>query len=676
MLRKSITTLFVLALTSLTLHAQKPATIPETSAWTATAGSFVPQGRILVRDARFMPTARILAADYKTLLERDLSVVDKGKPKVGDIVLQAAKERGMGSEGYRLAIGEKCATLTAETPRAALWGVRTLLQMSELSTDGTLPCGVADDRPAYALRGFMIDCGRKYIPMNYLRSLVRVMSYYKMNTLQVHLNDNGFPQYFGNDWAKTQSAFRLQSDYFPELTARDGSYTKQEFRQFVRFADSLGVEIIPEIDVPAHSLAFTHFRPSLASKDCGFDHLDISSRETYAFLDSLFAEYLAGPDPVFCTPRVHIGTDEYSNRTKALVEQFRAFTDHYLRLVRSYGKQPVCWGSLTHAKGDTPVLVDSVLMMLWSNDFAKPDEMLKLGYQVISIPDGYIYIVPAAGYYSDYLDCPMLYEEWTPAQTGRQRLADDEPLLHGGMFALWNDHVGNGISVSDIHDRVLPAMKVISAKTWSGAATTLPYATFDSIATRLSEAPGVNESGRLLRTYTAEAVQPNAQLVSEAACYPAEAPYGSRISFTVDCQKEAKGTILTLSDRARFYLADPQQGLVGFERDNYLDTFPYRLPETGTVELCIESTAKGTTLFANGKKVGDLQKRTLYATPPAAAFDHQTSAAVWHPQVIEPTNRNRMFYLSTLQFPLARTGQFNSKISKLRVEPLAEASSK
>ena len=45
-----------------------------------------------------------------------------------------------------------------------------------------------------SLRGFMIDCGRKFIPMAYLQDLVKIMAYYKMNTLQVHLNDNGFKQ--------------------------------------------------------------------------------------------------------------------------------------------------------------------------------------------------------------------------------------------------------------------------------------------------------------------------------------------------------------------------------------------------------------------------------------------------------------------------------------------------
>ena len=59
----------------------------------------------------------------------------------------------------------------------------------------------------------MIDCGRKFIPMSYLQDLVKIMAYYyKMNTLQVHLNDNGFKQYFDNNWDKTYAAFRLESE--------------------------------------------------------------------------------------------------------------------------------------------------------------------------------------------------------------------------------------------------------------------------------------------------------------------------------------------------------------------------------------------------------------------------------------------------------------------------------
>lgn len=79
------------------------------------------------------------------------------------------------------------------------------------------------------MRGFMIDCGRKFIPLSFLQDYVKIMAYYKMNTLQIHLNDNGFKQFFGHDWSKTYAAFRLESDTYPGLAAEDGYYTKREF---------------------------------------------------------------------------------------------------------------------------------------------------------------------------------------------------------------------------------------------------------------------------------------------------------------------------------------------------------------------------------------------------------------------------------------------------------------
>ena len=75
-----------------------------------------------------------------------------------------------------------------------------------------------------------------------------------------------------------------------------------------------------------------------SSEKFGMDHLDLFSSKTYDFLDGLFKEYLEGDDPVFCGKRVHIGTDEYSNEDRKVVEKFRYFTDHYIRLIESYGK--------------------------------------------------------------------------------------------------------------------------------------------------------------------------------------------------------------------------------------------------------------------------------------------------------------------------------------------------
>lgn len=664
MTRKKLLTalLLVLPLFCAAQAVNKPFVVPELKTWVAAGDTLTLSGRVVPKTGKAAAAAQALTSDSRQLLSNPLDLA-KGKAKAGDIVLELSADKSLGEEGYQLTVGDNV-KLTAYTPKGLYWGTRTLLQLLEQQESLSLPKGTATDVPEYKLRGFMLDCGRKFIPMDYLRNLVKVMGYYKMNTLQLHLNDNGFKQYFADDWAKTPAAFRLESEYFPGLTAKDGHYTKQEFIELQELAEQYGVEIIPEIDVPAHSLAFSHYRPSLGSKQYGMDHLDIGNPATYQFADSLFAEYLSGKQPVFRGPRVNIGTDEYSNANKEIVEQFRAFTDHYLRLVQSYGKQAMCWGALTHAKGSTPVTSDGVIMNCWYNGYADPKDMKALGYQLVSIPDGYVYIVPAAGYYYDYLNCQFLYDHWTPAVIGGTTFAENDPAIEGGMFAVWNDHAGNGISVSDIHHRVFPALQTLAVKCWTGKETSLPYADFDRQRLHLSEGPGVNELGTLGH---GSQQQDSLCIPQLTAGQPVGAPaeqvgYNYSVSFDVDCQKEAKGTVLLRSDRATFYLSDPKEGKLGFERDGYLNTFNYRLPETGHVTLRIDGDNTQTALYVDGQRKQVLEKKTLYVMP-RQTFNHQDTP--WPTTVYDPTQR--MYYLSTLVFPLSEAGNFQSAVTNLRI---------
>lgn len=374
----------------------KPFVVPELKQWTGKDGNFTPgkDARIVCtsQNPELLRIARMFADDYQQMFGQTLSVA-QGKATPGDFVLSLSADKKLGEEGYAIKITDRVA-ISAPTPTGLYWSTRTLLQLAEQNQERSLPQGTIRDYPDYPLRGFMIDCGRKFIPMAYLQDLVKIMAHYKMNTLQVHLNDNGFKQYFEHNWDKTYAAFRLESETYPGLTARDGSYSKKEFIDFQKQAASNFVEIIPEIDVPAHSLALTHYKPEIGSKEYGMDHLDLFKPETYEFVDALFKEYLEGDNPVFVGKRVHIGTDEYSNAKKDVVEKFRAFTDHYIRFVEGFGKQAVVWGALSHAKGDTPVKSENVVMNAWYNGYADPATMIKDGYQLISIPDGLVYIVP------------------------------------------------------------------------------------------------------------------------------------------------------------------------------------------------------------------------------------------------------------------------------------------
>lgn len=645
----------------------KPFVIPELTSWKGAEGYFTPSGRIVVKSKQLREVAQSFVADYKEMFGTTLKVVN-GKPQSGDFVFTLNNNKILGNEGYTLTVGN-IATIAANTPQGAYWGTRTILQISEQSNAHTLPKGETTDIPRYQLRGFLFDVARKYIPMDYMHNLVKVMAYYKMNCLQVHLNDNGFKQYFENDWSKTSSAFRLESTTFPTLATKGASYSKQQFIDFQKMAEKHFVEIIPEIDVPAHSLAFTHLKPEIGSKEYGMDHLDLFKSETYEFVDALFKEYLEDPNPVFRGKRVNIGTDEYSNAKEEVREKFRYFTDRYIKYVQSFGKQVCLWGSLTHAYGKTPVTSKDVVMMCWNNGFANPKDMKEQGYQLVSIPDGYTYIVPAAGYYYDYLNTEYLYKSWTPAQIGNQKFEDGDPAILGGMFAVWNDHYGNGISVKDIHHRTMPALQMISLKTWTAHNTTIPFAEYNKLRHLLSEAPGVNELARWGNTsqlvYSQDEVKAGSTLPRK------EIGYNYSVAFKLQCSTESKGTELFRSANAVFYLADPKEGKVGFARDGYLNTFNYRLPKEGVVELMIQGTNTETRLYVNGKHYETLAPQTVYVPTDKDKLDAQYNA----PDPFAPTVYRlgaKMHYQRTLVFPLRKAGNFCSKLTHFTVHNHAE----
>lgn len=624
---------------------QKPFVIPELKEWTGKEGYFVPGNATRIvcppDNAELLRIAHLFADDYQQMFNKKLEVV-QGKSAAGDFVLALKSDKTLGKEGYSIKVTDRVA-ITAPEATGVYWSTRTLLQIAEQSENQQLPKGTVRDYPDYALRGFMIDCARKFIPLTYLQDFVNTMAYYKMNTFQIHLNDNGFKQYFEHNWDKTYAAFRLESETYPGLTARDGSYTKKEFIALQKQAASQFVEIIPEIDIPAHSLAFAHYKPELGSKEYGMDHLDLFAPETYPFFDALFKEYLEGDEPVFCGKRVHIGTDEYSNKKKEVVEKFREFTDHYIRFVEGFGKQACIWGALTHAKGDTPVKSENVVMNAWYNGYADPATMIQEGYKLISVPDGLTYIVPVAGYYYDYLNEKYLYQEWTPAHIGKEVFDEKHPSILGGMFAVWNDHAGNGISTKDVHHRTFPALQTLAVKMWTGKQVSLPYEDFDKARAAISEAPGVNQMGKIGKTpslvYEKATVQPGSQSKYK------EIGYDYTICFDIQGEKEAAGTELFRSPNAVFYLSDPIRGLFGFSRDGYLNTFPFSINKGEKAHVQIEGNSHSTTLKINGKVIDEMNKQKLYFN----------------------AGKDSMSYVRTLVFPLEKAGNFKSSISNLKV---------
>lgn len=624
-----------------------PKVIPALQSWKGKSGKFIPKetGNIVVSrkdSAGLIQAAVILSEDIKDMMGYEYTVSVGCKSQKGDIVLELDKTKGsLGKEGYELSIGDKI-EIAAYTAQGTFWGTRTLLQMMHNQPDG-LQKGKATDFPKYPNRGFMIDVARKFFTMDFLKDYIKILSFYKMNELQVHLNDNGFVEFSGNDWNKTYSAFRLESDRFPGLTARDGSYTKQEFREFQQMAARYGITIIPEIDVPAHALAFTHYNPKLAAdnKEYGADHLDLYKKEVYDFADTLFDEYLSGDNPVFIGPEVHIGTDEYNLKE---AEQFRRFTNHYISLIKKYGKTPRLWGSLNVMKGDTEVNLEGCTVSAWNANWMDVKTSLATGAKVVNLCDWFLYIVPAVNYYHDFLEYEWLYNNWKPEMMRKDEIIEEgNPNFLGAMLAVWNDRVGNGISQQDVHFRCFPAIQLVSDKLWKGEnSQNVSYKEFEDLCKTTPEAPGVNlmakveKAGNLIEKNKILSMDGQSTVTTGIS----EIGYPYTVEFEIRTDSiPAIDAILFKGPHSEFVTNWHNTGKFAFRRDGYEFVFhDYRLPADEWTHIRIDGDIKGTTLFINGKKVERLEGRTREVYN----FKHNRKDKFW--------------YVETLIFPLETIG--------------------
>ncbi|MDI3320683.1 family 20 glycosylhydrolase [Pinibacter soli] len=615
-----------------------PFVIPALREWKGGVNYFEwPNNVKLVVDPAYskalLPVAKLFAEDLCSLSSDMHPKVVTGQASRGDVYFTLrSNDSSLPAEGYILAISNSI-RIEAKDSVGAIWATRSLLQMLEQDhAHHHIPQGLARDYPRYAVRGFVLDVARKFFTIAFLRDYVKFMSYYKMNDFQIHLSDNGFKGFFGDNWDSTYAAFRLENTTYPNLTAKDGSYSKAAFVALQQMAQRYGVNIVPEIDVPAHSLALSKAVPGIGSKLYGQDHLDLDNPLTYTVVDNVFKEYLQGPHPVFIGNEVHIGTDEYAKKE---AEKFRAFTDHYIRFVEGFGKKVRMWGSLTHADGTTPVKVEDVTMNLWYNGYADPKTMFDLGYKGISTPDGWLYIVPAAGYYYDYLNTKKLYEEWTPNRIGKEIFDENYPLLRGGSFAVWNDHVGNGITEKDVHHRVFPAMQVLSQKMWGGSTKPMSYDDFSVKSKQVGEGPGLNILGRIagkdslvfsldakknvVKIYNAhfDKTKEALRLKGGNSYLKTNIPgigYDYTVSFCINPSNDnLPDAVLFASNDAVVMLNMQGSGNFGFSREGYSYSFNYKLPADIWTHITIKGNNRGTSLYVNGVLAEKLEgaKRTF-----------------------------------------------------------------
>ncbi|MFO7617117.1 MAG: family 20 glycosylhydrolase [Bacteroidales bacterium] len=277
-----------------------------------------------------------------------------------------------------------------------------------------IPCCKIVDYPAFQIRGFMHDVGRHFIPISELEKEITILSRFKINTFHWHLTED--------------VAWRLASDIAPELTAgavstRDtGYYTKEEVRRFVNFCKAHHVTVIPEIDMPGHSAAFT--------RATGYS---MQSPEGKRIVKELLIEACE----LFDTPWFHIGTDEVEITDPD-------FATEMAEIVRCSGKEPIGW--LPGAD-----LGEPSTRQLWIGTVEPPP-----GKKVID--SRFLYL----NHMDPFAD---LFGIFNSRICGSENGSDD---LFGAICCIWNDRKPTSVKEIILSNAFYPVMLAFAERAWRG----------------------------------------------------------------------------------------------------------------------------------------------------------------------------------------------------------------
>lgn len=441
-----------------------------TGAWTAT-----PQSRVVVSAADQPGLTSVvdrLRADLAAENGLALPVAVGASPAAGDVVLAlGSTDSAIGDQGYTLTSAASL-KIAAKTAAGVFNGTRTLLQgLRGGSGRKTFPAGTVRDWPRYPDRGQMIDVGRRYFGVDWLKSQIRQMSWYKLNTLHLHLTD----------W----NGFRVESKVYPTL-ASPQSYTQAEIRDLVAYARQHGVTIVPELDFPAHSSHFSSFDPSLAftcpslSKPTGVSWegadqggwtLDVTKQSTRTFAVNLVDEMIA----LFDSPYLHIGGDEIPNDTaKAncpeLVSYQKArgfaypgdvFVDFVNTLntaVRAKGKTAQLWQWWDYGGARTSIAPPTNIVL---NDWlADGSAHADAGYPVVVTTDGVFYVAIGFG------QKPGDYGYSNPNHVFDHAYSA-HPGIRGYKISRWMDK-SYALPVDNADHFARRPLQVLADRTWGG----------------------------------------------------------------------------------------------------------------------------------------------------------------------------------------------------------------
>ncbi len=406
-----------------------------------------------------------------------------------------------GREHYTLKVDRKGITIKGATEGALFCGLQTLDQILIGDICNTIAGKVEhitiDDQPRYSHRAIMLDPARHFLPAKDVKFFIDQMARFKFNVLQLHLTDD--------------QGWRIEIKSHPELTAigsqrkpgnsqgpDNGYYTQEDIKDIIAYAAERNIEVIPELDIPGHSVAILASHPELGcpfrqgeTKDLGSTTnmmLCAANKDVYTIYKDILEEIAE----LFPSEKIHLGGDEAAVKENwakcpqcnAMMQELGLekpsqlmipFFGRMLDIVRSCGKEAILWCELDNMWPPAneylfPYPAD-VTLVTWRNALTpKCIELThKHGHRLIMAPGEHAYLD-----YPQYPgDLPEFNNWGMPVTTLEQsyRLdpgyglpAEEQRHITGVMGTLWGEAIKD---INRVTYMAFPRAMAIAEAGWS-----------------------------------------------------------------------------------------------------------------------------------------------------------------------------------------------------------------
>ena len=398
------------------------------------------------------------------------------------------------AESYQLRVAEAGVVLTAPDAAGLFHGLETLRQLITPGADSsaTIPAVIIDDQPRFGYRGMHLDVGRHVFPVAFIKRYIDLLARYKFNTFHWHLTeDQGwrieierYPRLTEVGSCRTETMVEKNFDpYVGDGVRYCGFYSQDEVRDIVAYAADRFVTIVPEIEMPGHSLAALAAYPELACTpgpfEVGtrwgvFEDIYCPSETTFEFLENVLREVL----DLFPSEFIHIGGDEAPKRrwresdlAQAVIRREGLEDEHELqsyfiqrieRFLNANGRRLIGWDEILEG-GVAP----DATVMSWRG-MAGGIEAARQGHDVIMTPGSHVYF---DHYQGDPRFEPLAIGGYTPLQkvyrfepVPEELTASEARHVIGAQANVWTEYI---TTEQHVEYMALPRMLALSEVLWS-----------------------------------------------------------------------------------------------------------------------------------------------------------------------------------------------------------------